>query len=261
MAGRCVGCSRCGGGCGASRGAPRRPIRPRRCARSSRSRARSSRSESVRGAGDPVDEADPGRAPAVRARAGARAGSTSCAASNGVNEKGAEMGFLDKAKAAAEQAATKAKETAGDLQTKRELGQAYDELGPQDVRADRGRRGVLAGARSDRGADPRAEGAAREGRRREPPRRDGRAETPRRRRSSGARGLIPRSSDSAAFPLRGEAPDRPDLRSVQSAAHAARRTDKTGDLHAPNGPARSELRIVVGARPQGELRRTTAEVD
>jgi hypothetical protein len=39
------------------------------------------------------------------------------------------MGFLDKAKAAAEQAASKAKETAGDLQTKRELGQAYDELG------------------------------------------------------------------------------------------------------------------------------------
>jgi hypothetical protein len=39
------------------------------------------------------------------------------------------MGFLDKAKAAAEQAATKAKETAGDMQTKRELGQAYVELG------------------------------------------------------------------------------------------------------------------------------------
>jgi hypothetical protein len=39
------------------------------------------------------------------------------------------MGFLDKAKAAAEQAATRAKETAGELQTKRELGQAYDELG------------------------------------------------------------------------------------------------------------------------------------
>jgi hypothetical protein len=39
------------------------------------------------------------------------------------------MGFLDKAKAAAEQAATKAKETAGELQTKRDLGQAYDELG------------------------------------------------------------------------------------------------------------------------------------
>jgi hypothetical protein len=39
------------------------------------------------------------------------------------------MGFLDKAKAAAEQAATRAKETAGELQTKRELGQVYDELG------------------------------------------------------------------------------------------------------------------------------------
>ena len=39
------------------------------------------------------------------------------------------MGLLDKAKAAAGQAAIKAKETAGELQTKRELGQAYDELG------------------------------------------------------------------------------------------------------------------------------------
>jgi hypothetical protein len=39
------------------------------------------------------------------------------------------MGFIDKAKAAAEQAATRAKETASELQTKRELGQAYDELG------------------------------------------------------------------------------------------------------------------------------------
>ena len=50
------------------------------------------------------------------------------------------MGFLDKAKAAAEQAAQKAKEgaefaaqkakeTAEDVQTKRELGNAYDELG------------------------------------------------------------------------------------------------------------------------------------
>jgi hypothetical protein len=39
------------------------------------------------------------------------------------------VGFLDKAKAAAEQAATRAKETAGELQTKRELGQAYDDLG------------------------------------------------------------------------------------------------------------------------------------
>jgi hypothetical protein len=39
------------------------------------------------------------------------------------------MGFLDKAKAAAEQAATKAKEGVQDVQTKRELGQAYTELG------------------------------------------------------------------------------------------------------------------------------------
>ena len=39
------------------------------------------------------------------------------------------MGFLDKAKSAAETATSKAKEGIGDVQTKRELGQAYDELG------------------------------------------------------------------------------------------------------------------------------------
>jgi hypothetical protein len=39
------------------------------------------------------------------------------------------MGFLDKAKAAAEQAATRAKEGVDDVQTKRELSQAYSELG------------------------------------------------------------------------------------------------------------------------------------
>ena len=39
------------------------------------------------------------------------------------------MGFLDKAKAAAEQATTKAKEGVQDVQTKRELTQAYGELG------------------------------------------------------------------------------------------------------------------------------------
>jgi hypothetical protein len=39
------------------------------------------------------------------------------------------MGFLDKAKAAAEQAAAKAKEGVEDVQAKRELGQAYGELG------------------------------------------------------------------------------------------------------------------------------------
>ncbi len=39
------------------------------------------------------------------------------------------MGLLDKAMAAAEQAAMKAKETADELQTKRALGQAYGDLG------------------------------------------------------------------------------------------------------------------------------------
>jgi hypothetical protein len=39
------------------------------------------------------------------------------------------MGFLDKAKQAAEQAATKAKEGVQDVQVKRELSQAYHELG------------------------------------------------------------------------------------------------------------------------------------
>jgi poly-gamma-glutamate capsule biosynthesis protein CapA/YwtB (metallophosphatase superfamily) len=39
------------------------------------------------------------------------------------------MGLLDKAKAAAEQAAAKAKEGVEDVQTKRELAQTYTELG------------------------------------------------------------------------------------------------------------------------------------
>ena len=39
------------------------------------------------------------------------------------------MGLLDKAKAAAEQAAARAKEGVEDVQTKRELSQAYNELG------------------------------------------------------------------------------------------------------------------------------------
>ena len=39
------------------------------------------------------------------------------------------MGLLDKAKQAAEQAAAKAKEGVEDVQTKRELGQAYNDLG------------------------------------------------------------------------------------------------------------------------------------
>ena len=39
------------------------------------------------------------------------------------------MGLLDKAKQAAEQAAARAKEGVEDVQTKRELGQAYGDLG------------------------------------------------------------------------------------------------------------------------------------
>ena len=39
------------------------------------------------------------------------------------------MGLLDKAKAAAEQAATKAKEGVEEVQTKRDLNSAYGELG------------------------------------------------------------------------------------------------------------------------------------
>ena len=44
------------------------------------------------------------------------------------------MGLLDKAKAAAEQAAAKAKEGVEDVQTKRDLGQAYGELGKATYR-------------------------------------------------------------------------------------------------------------------------------
>ena len=39
------------------------------------------------------------------------------------------MGLLDKAKSAADTATSKAKEGIGEVQAKRELGQAYDELG------------------------------------------------------------------------------------------------------------------------------------
>ncbi len=39
------------------------------------------------------------------------------------------MGLLDRAKAVADQATTKAKEGVAEVQTRRELGQAYDELG------------------------------------------------------------------------------------------------------------------------------------
>ena len=71
------------------------------------------------------------------------------------------MGLLDKAKAAAEQAAIKAKETADELQTKRALGQAYGDLGHKTFELIETRRGVGARARAARGARARAEGAAR----------------------------------------------------------------------------------------------------
>jgi hypothetical protein len=39
------------------------------------------------------------------------------------------MGFMDRAKAAAEQASTKTREGVEDVKTKREIGQTFDELG------------------------------------------------------------------------------------------------------------------------------------
>ena len=44
------------------------------------------------------------------------------------------MGFLDKAKEAAEQAATKVQQGADDFQAKRDAGQAYGELGRETFR-------------------------------------------------------------------------------------------------------------------------------
>lgn len=61
------------------------------------------------------------------------------------------MGFLDKAKSAAEQAASKAKETAGDVQAKRELGQTYGELGKAAFEL------IESGEVSHAGLDPLAE--------------------------------------------------------------------------------------------------------
>ena len=45
------------------------------------------------------------------------------------HRQGDHMGFLDKAKAAAEQAATRAKEGVEEVQSKRNLAHAYEELG------------------------------------------------------------------------------------------------------------------------------------
>ena len=78
------------------------------------------------------------------------------------------MGLMDKLKAGAEQAkdlageaAARAKDEARDLQTKRELGQAYDELGKTVF--DLCEKGELTHAESRAAGDqdPRAEGTAR----------------------------------------------------------------------------------------------------
>jgi hypothetical protein len=61
------------------------------------------------------------------------------------------MGFLDKAKAAAEQAAAKAKEGVEDVQAKRELSQAYNELGKEAFEL------IQSGAISDSRLDVHAE--------------------------------------------------------------------------------------------------------
>ena len=73
------------------------------------------------------------------------------------------MGFLDKAKAAAEQAAARAKEEYDELQLKRELGQAYDALGKATFELlDSGE--LTTSSSTGSGEDPRA--AAASGRRR-----------------------------------------------------------------------------------------------
>jgi len=46
-----------------------------------------------------------------------------------IDPKGGRMGLLDRAKTVAEQATIKAKEGLDEVQTRRELGQAYDDLG------------------------------------------------------------------------------------------------------------------------------------
>ena len=68
------------------------------------------------------------------------------------------MGFLDKAKAAVEQGAAKAKDAAEDVQQKRDLSSDVHRARQDDVRADRERRDLASAARRARGEDSRAEG-------------------------------------------------------------------------------------------------------
>ena len=71
------------------------------------------------------------------------------------------MGLLDKAMAAAEQAAMKAKETADELQAKRALGQAYGDLGQKTFELIESGEVSAPELEPARGASPCAEGAAR----------------------------------------------------------------------------------------------------
>ena len=131
------------------------------------------------------------------------------------------MGLLDKAKAAAEEAAIKAKETAEELQTKRELGQAYGELGRKAFALVES--GELSAPELDptRRADPHAQGAAR----RRPSRRAATASDDRRR---GERTALERVILRRLPPSGGGPEFSADLPSIQSAAHAARRSETKG---------------------------------
>ena len=90
-------------------------------------------------------------------------GATICSRRRRSLRRRVSMGFLDKAKSAAEQAAQKAKDTAEDVQTKRAFGRNLRRARPYRVRADRKRRDVARAPCSPRRKDPRAGGKARRG--------------------------------------------------------------------------------------------------
>ena len=134
------------------------------------------------------------------------------------------MGFLDKAKAAAEQAASKAKETAASCRRSGSSARPTTSSAARRSSWSR-RRGVVDGARSARRADPHAEGAAR-GRRRANLKSTARSE-PRLHAPEEPLLWIPRSSDSAVPPpTGGGSTGRGRLVSAQFATHAARRTKR-----------------------------------
>ena len=95
--------------------------RRRGCPRSGRSGSAPSRTGPSRGSSSGPSGSS--RTPASRSATSRRSSSA------GPRRKELAMGFLDKAKAMAEQATTMAKEGVEDVQTKRELGQTFGELG------------------------------------------------------------------------------------------------------------------------------------